>query len=276
MSNLIGTEEIDLNLTLSESAQCFHWTERNGAYGAVVFGHPVWIWDENGRVYSDCAEIAMLRGYLDLGRDYAAIAEEYARFDRACGAMRRYPGLRILNQPAWEALVAFILSANNNVSRIRGLVQKLLVHFGEKYDTPRGELFAYPSPERIAQCSEEELRALGMGYRDKYLIATARAVAGGFPLEELRGMDYDSAHARLLTLAGVGDKVADCVQLFGLGHTEAFPVDVWIARMTKSVFGIETDNRKILGKSARALLGTNAGILQQFLFHAARTGAMEG
>jgi N-glycosylase/DNA lyase len=88
-------------------------------------------------------------------------------------------------------------------------------------------------------------------------------------------MDYETAHKALTGLIGVGDKVADCVLLFGCGHTEAYPVDVWIARITKSVFDIDSENRKLLGERARALLGKNAGILQQFLFHAARTGAME-
>jgi N-glycosylase/DNA lyase len=275
MIKLIGTEEIDLALTLVESAQSFMWTERNGAHGAVLYGLPVWLWAENGGVYADGCDVARLRAYLDLDRDYGAIAAEYAAYGRAAEAMRMYPGLRLLNQPAWETLAAFIISANNNVSRIRTIVQRLMEAYGDRFDTPRGVLYSFPTPERLAACAEGELRALGMGYRDRYLIETARAVAGGFPLDQLREMEYESAHKQLTSLMGVGDKVADCVQLFGLGHTEAFPVDVWIARMTKSVFGIGTDNRKLLGKSARALLGKNAGILQQFLFHAARTGAME-
>lgn len=275
MKRLIGTEEIDLKLTLLESAQSFSWTEKGGAYGAVLGGRPVWLWTEADGVCAEGGDPTKLREYLDLDRDYGAIAKEYAAYGRAAEAMGMYPGLRLLKQPAWETLASFIISANNNVGRIRMIVRRLTEAYGDEFDTPRGALYSFPAPERLAACSGDELRALGMGYRDRYLIGTARAVADGFPLESLRDMDYETAHKQLLTLMGVGDKVADCVQLFGCGHTEAYPVDVWVARMTKSVFGIDTDNRKLLGESARALLGKNAGILQQFLFHAARTGAME-
>ncbi len=276
MKQYIGSETIDLALTLIESAQSFMWMQKDGAYGAVLNRRPVWLWQETNGVYAEGCDTAELRTYLDLDRDYETIASEYDHFKQAADAMRMYPGLRILNQPAWETLAAFIISANNNVSRIRGIVKNLMQIYGERFETPRGALHSFPSPARIAACSEGELRALGMGYRDQYLLATARAVVDGFPLEALRLMDYQSAHAKLTTLMGVGDKVADCVQLFGCGHTEAYPVDVWIARITKSVFQIDTENRKVLGERARALLGKNAGILQQFLFHAARTGAMEG
>lgn len=275
MNDLIGTEKIDLSLTLIESAQSFVWTRGDGAYGAVIDGAPVWLWTAKDGVHAAGGDKAALRAYLDLDRDYDAICTEYAGYARAADAMRLYPGLRVLNQPAWETLAAFIVSANNNVGRIRTIVQHLMQTYGDAHETPRGTLFSFPAPARLAACAQEELRALGLGYRDKYLVQTARAVADGFPLERLRTMDYESAHKALVSLMGVGDKVADCVQLFGCGHTEAFPVDVWIARMTKTVFGIETDNRKVLGKRARALLGKNAGILQQFLFHAARTGALE-
>lgn len=271
----VGTEKIDLGLTLIESAQSFYWLERDGAYGAVLGGSPVWLWQEKDGVYAEGCGAERLRAYLDLDRDYAQIAAEYAGHARAAAAMGLFPGLRLLCQPTWETLAAFIISANNNVSRIRAIVHKLMEFCGDRYETSRGALFSFPTPERISACEREELRGLGMGYRDQYLLDTARAVAGGFSLDALREMDYESAHKALVGLKGVGDKVADCVQLFGCGHTEAFPVDVWIARMTKSIFGIDTDNRKRLGAQARALLGKNAGILQQFLFHAARTGAME-
>lgn len=275
MSGWIGEEKIDLSLTLINSAQCFYWVERGEAYGAVIGGEPVWLRADAGAVYAEGGDADRLRAYLDLGRDYDAVANAYREYAQAHAAMRMYPGLRVLNQPAWETLISFILSANNNVERIRALVHKLMVGYGAPHETVRGTLYAFPTPERLARCAPEELRALGMGYRDKYIIGTARAVVEGFPLEALRGMEYEKAHAALITLAGVGDKVADCVQLFGLGHSEAFPVDVWVARIAQSVFGIDAPNRRTLARQARAMLGKNAGILQQFLFHAARTGAME-
>lgn len=259
-----------------DSAQCFHWVKVGNCYGAVINERPVWIWQEDGCIMSDDgADVQEIRKYLDLDRDYSGIADEYARFEKASEVVRLYPGLRVLNQPTWETLISFIISANNNVGRIRGLVMKVLAGYGRKYETGRGILYAFPDAERLSKCTVEELHALGMGYRDKYIVETAKVVAGGFPLDDMRGLDYETAHKQLLTLMGVGDKVADCIQLFGCGHTEAFPVDVWVARMVKVVFGMKGDNRRQLGRDARKMLGKNAGILQQFLFHASRTGALE-
>lgn len=268
----IGNEFIDLRLTLMDSAQCFHWTERGGRFGAAVAGAPVWLWQDGAGVHAegDC-DADILRQYLDLDRDYAVIAEEYAHIPAARQAIGLFPGLRVLNQPAWEALIAFILSANNNVARIRGLVRALCVNFGERLDAG---LWAFPTPERLSECGEEALRALKVGYRAPFLIETARRVREGFPLEALRDMPYNEAHRQLTALPGVGDKVADCVLLFGCGHAEAFPVDVWVARLLRDWFGLTDRSRPAMAREARARLGSHAGLMQQFLFHAARVGAM--
>ena len=121
---------------------------------------------------------------------------------------------------------------------------------------------------------EAELRDLKVGYRAPFLIETARRVLEGFPLDALRDMPLGEAHRLLTTLPGVGDKVADCVLLFGCGHAGAFPVDVWVDRLLRDWFGIACKSRVALAREARARLGEHAGIMQQFLFHAARTGAM--
>ena len=127
----------------------------------------------------------------------------------------------------------------------------------------------------MAACDEDALRALKVGYRAPYLIETARRVAEGFPLDALKDMPYDDARCLLMTLPGVGGKVADCVLLFGCGHSEAFPVDVWVQRLLRDWFGLECANRNALARQARAMLGEHGGIMQQFLFHAARVGAIE-
>ena len=270
----IGDESLDLRLTLIDSAQCFSWTEVGGRFGAMVGGEPVWLWTEKDGVHAEGGDAARLRDYLDLDRDYGALAREYAGIDVARRAVELYPGMRVLNQDPWDTLVTFILSANNNVVRIRKLCDVLAMHCGCVARTPRGTLYGLPSPERLAACSEEELRELGVGYRAPYLIRTARQVVDGFPLDQLSRMDYDQAHARLTELAGVGDKVADCVLLFGCRHASAFPVDTWVEKLLRGWFGIEVRGRKKLLAASRELLGEHAGLLQQFLFHAARTGGI--
>ena len=268
---LIGNEPIDLQLTLIDSAQCFRWTKAAGRYGCVLSGHPVWLWQDESGVHAEGdVDIRFLRRYLDLDRDYRAVAEAYAHLPPARQAIERCPGLRVLNQPAWEALICFILSANNNVPRIQGLTAALCRHFGESVDG----LWAFPTPAQLMSATEAELRALKVGYRAPFLIGAARRVCEGFPLERLRDMPYAEAHALLVTLPGVGDKVADCTLLFGCGHTEAFPVDVWVDRLMRDWFGVRCKSRPALCRQAREMLGENAGLLQQFLFHAARTGAV--
>lgn len=272
----LGNESLDLKLTLIESAQCFNWTETPQGFCAVVQGSPLCIRREAGGLYAegDFTREA-LRHYLDLDRDYAAVAKQYARIDAARRAIELYPGLRVLNQDPWETLLSFILSANNNVGRIRNLVYALGRELGPRCELCGETLYGFPSPEALAACGEARLRSLGVGYRAPYLIRTAQLVAEGFPLWELKRMSYPQAHAALTSLSGVGDKVADCVLLFGCGHTSAFPVDVWVERLLKSWFGVECSSRKKMMCIARELLGENAGLLQQFLFHSARMGDIE-
>lgn len=271
----VGNESIDLKLTLIDSAQCFSWTEKDGRFGAVIKGAPVWLEHREDGVHAEGGDAERLRDYLDLNRDYSAVAREYAHIPVARRAIEMYPGMRVLNQDPWETVVTFIISANNNVARIRKLCDALAAHCGTVHDTPFGVLTGLPSPERLAACKEDELRAFGMGYRAPYLIRTARMVTEGFPIYALSEMEYMEAHARLTELAGVGDKVADCVLLFGCRHASAFPVDTWVEKLLRSWFGIEAKGRKKLLEASREMLGAHAGLLQQFLFHAARTGGIE-
>ena len=270
----IGNESIDLKLTLIESAQCFRWVERDGRFGAVIDGEPVWLELRDDGLHADAGNGEALREYLDLNRDYGVVAQEYAHIPVAKRAIEMYPGMRVLNQDPWETVVTFIISANNNVTRIRNLCDALAMRCGTAHETKYGMLYALPSAQRLAQCEEAELRAFGMGYRAPYLIKTAKMVADGFPLNDLCRMEYMDAHEKLTELYGVGDKVADCVLLFGCRHASAFPVDTWVEKLLKSWFGIEAKGRKKLLTESRRLLGEHAGLLQQFLFHAARTGGI--
>lgn len=270
----VGNESIDLKLTLMDSAQCFSWTEAEGRFGTVLGGKVVWLERREDGVYAEGGDIARLRDYLDLDRDYGLVAGGYSHVPAAQKAIELYPGLRVLNQDPWPTLVTFIISANNNVVRIRKLCDELAVLCGDVVDTPQGRLYGLPSAERLAAVGEEALRGIGMGYRAPYLIRTAQMVSDGFPLDDLHRMEYAEAHAKLTELAGVGDKVADCVLLFGCRHASAFPVDTWVEKLLKSWFGVEVKGRKKMLEASRAMFGEHAGLVQQFLFHAARTGGI--
>ena len=263
--------EFDPHLTLIDSAQVFHWKERDGIFSGTADGHAAQVLKtEDGFCIRgvEKEEVGFWTKYFDLERDYGEIQKSCEAYPNAQRAMQLLPGLRVLNQPAWETLLAFIISANNNVSRIRSIVERMIERFGTNG--------AFPSPECLSEVKEEELRAIGCGYRAAYLKESARMVVEGFPLNELYKLPYEQAHGRLLELSGVGDKVADCVQLFGMGYSEAFPVDVWVERLMKQWFeGNEGLSRKSMRNRAQEMFGKNAGIIQQSLFHCARLGLIE-
>ncbi len=262
--------DFDARLTLIDSAQVFHWREEGGAFcGATAGRHARLVPCEDGFLLEGCAagDEPFWIHYFDLERDYSRLAERVRDYEMAYRAMKRLPGLRVLNQPAWEALIAFIISANNNVSRIRGIVARLIAALGVEG--------AFPTPERLAETDEETLRALGCGYRAPYLIDTAARVRDGFDLQAVSALPYEEAHKRLLTLSGVGDKVADCVQLFGMGQSMAFPVDVWVERLMKTWFVPETAGKAEIRRAAHAMFGDDAGLIQQSLFHCARLGLLK-
>lgn len=260
----------DPELVLLDSAQVFHWQARDGGIEGGSAGRLVRLFPEDaGFRLEHCppGDEAFWARYFDLERDYGALKRAAAACPEAVRALELLPGMRILRQPPWEALLAFIISANNNVGRIRGIVRALIDGLGEGG--------AFPTPAALACADEAALRAMGCGYRAPYLIGAARLVRDGFDLDEIAAMDYDAAHARLLRLPGVGDKVADCVQLFGMGHSMAFPVDVWVERLMRSWVVPGARSRAEIRRAAQALFGENAGLIQQSLFHCARMGLIK-
>ncbi len=257
----------DAELVLIDSAQVFHWRGEGGAFLGVSGGHAArLVPEEGGFLLEGCREgdEAFWTRYFDLERDYGALRQAASACPVALEALDRLPGLRVLRQPPWETLAAFIVSANNNVARIRRIVRALIDALGENG--------AFPTPAALAAAGEDRLRALGCGYRAPFLIGSARMVLDGFDLDALAALPYGEAHERLLSLPGVGDKVADCVQLFGLGHSMAFPVDVWMERVVKRCIAPEARTKAEMRAAAHAMFGEYAGLIQQSLFHCARMG----
>lgn len=248
-----------------ECGQCFRWEALGPEiYRGVAYGREVCMSLEDGLLTVTCekAEFDTLwRPYLDLDRDYAAIRRAVSIDEPTARAATYGAGLRILRQEPWEALCSFILSQCNNIPRIRGLIARLCAFCGEKI----GETaYAFPTPERIASLRETELRTtVRCGYRAPYVIAAARAVAdGALDLEALRALPTAAAKEKLTALPGVGEKVASCMLLFGLGKLDAFPVDVWMRRTVQALYG--------KGFDPTAAFGRYAGIAQQYLFYQAR------
>ena len=270
----IPKKELDARLTLLDSAQAFHWSETDGHFAALCAGNPIALIDA-GDCWRAEGDEALIRRYFDLDRCYSGICDDLDWLPQAGEAVRKLPGLRLLQQDTWETILAFICSANNNTARIRTLVLTLCRDYGEHFVRDGLEYYGFPSAQRLAQVPESELREKKFGYRAAYLIQTAQMVAQGHPIADAARVEYDAAKKLLTALPGVGPKVADCVLLFGCGHSEAFPVDVWVDRLLKSWCGIDEKNRDKAAALAREKFGPNAGVIQQYLFHCARCGLIE-
>ena len=175
-------------------------------------------------------------------------------------ACKENPGIRVLRQEPFETLISFIISQNNNIPRIKGIIERLCLHFGEPFLYHNETRYAFPAPKKLASCTPEDLAPLRAGFRAKYLIDAAKRIASGeIDLEAVRKLPLPDAKAKLQTISGVGPKVADCALLYGLHRTECFPMDVWMKRAVL-----------LLPRLSPADFGENAGIAQQYLFHYVR------
>ncbi len=264
-------EAVNLDATIA-SGQTFAFVPHQGGYIGVSAGKAVHAIERENGLALCCApgDEAFWRRYFDLDRDYPALLAPHLDDPYLAACARAFAGMKLLRQPVWETMCAFILSANNHQKRIEGLYRGIAARLGEPLEWAGERLFAFPSPEALARAKEADLRALGTGYRAPYLLATAKMVADGFSLH-LDAMEYEQALAHLQRLKGVGEKVADCVLLFSSGHGRAFPVDVWMERVLKERYGM-AGTRAALKRAAQSRFGECAGLVQQYLFHGARTG----
>ena len=261
---LCDAVSLDIEKTF-ECGQCFRWNrEINGAYHGVVCGYPARVWTEGGGVYitSDAPE-KLWTEYFDLETDYAEVSESFCVGDYLCECTEYGMGIRILRQDGWEALCSFVISQCNNIPRIKGIVERLCLNFGDRLVFEGREYYSFPTAERIAALTSEELSVIRSGYRADYIICAAKAVVSGeLDLDALRACDYKEAIRKLRRIRGIGEKVANCVVLFGLGHMEAFPVDVWMKRALKEHFPPDFKPET---------LGAYAGLAQQYIFYHARS-----
>lgn len=251
------------------SGQAFRWKPCDEGFFGVALGKAVTAVQQGDMltlqgVGADEAD-AFLH-YFDLQRDYGAVKATYAADPFLREGMEYAPGMRVLNQPPFETLISFIISANNNVKRIMGIVETLC----ERYGAPLDGGYDFPTPEVLASLSEDELKACGAGYRARFISGAARAVADGLDLKSIARMPYELARQELAKLPGVGLKVADCTALYSMGFTQAFPADVWMRRVLCGAYGYSGKNDKQMRAFVDEKFGALAGLAQQYLFHYAR------
>lgn len=266
---LTQTVKFDIVKTF-ECGQCFRWNaDEVGVYTGVVRGVPARLWNEGRSVFirTEPGSIGMWREYFDLERDYAGISKNFEIDEYMTECCRFGAGIRILRQEPWETLCSFIISQCNNIPRIKGIVEALCRNFGDPVVFEGSTLFAFPPAASLAALEPDELAPLRCGYRAPYIIAAARAVAdGSADLEAMAKATHEDALAELKKLPGVGDKVANCIVLFGLGITSGFPVDVWMKKALSEHFETGFDPK---------VFGEFAGLAQQYIFYYARSTGRE-
>ena len=250
---------------IARSGQCFRFRplgERH--YALVAGGRYLEVSQQGQTVRFDCPEDefeAVWRPYFDLDADYGRYKSAVAKRDKYLqSAVAAGGGLRILRQELWETIVCFIISQQNNIARITKCVENLCLLFGETcYNKSKQVYNAFPSAERLAACTADELAPIRLGYRAKYIVAAARQVASGeVDLDAVRRMDYAHAKAELMRLTGVGVKVAECICLFALHHIDAFPIDTHIRQMLDAHYPKGFPLRRYRGF---------AGVMQQYAFY---------
>ena len=263
-----------------ECGQCFRWNkEEDGSYTGVFANNVINVSKTTKGIYFKgvCEKdiVNTVIDYFDLDRDYNEIKRTLAKVDNNMKESIRYgEGIRILNQDLWETIISFIISANNNIPRIKGIIERLSKKYGKKIEFNNKKYYTFPTVEELKDVSVEEYRELGLGFRDIRLYETVHMILDKkVDLEQMQNNPNTmEVREQLLTLSGVGPKVADCILLFStLKRFEVFPIDVWVRRVMNELYIKNEDetkvNKKQIEKIANEKFGDLAGLAQQYLFY---------
>ena len=263
-----------------ECGQCFRWNKQeDGSYTGVFKGNVMNVQKEGKTVIfkgictGDIKEIT--EEYFDLNKDYEDMKKRLSLIDENIKISVEYgKGIRILNQDLWEMVISYIISANNNIPRIKGIIERMSKAYGRKIEWNGEEFYTFPTIEELKNVTVEDYRKLGAGFRDIRLYETVQMILQGkVNLEKLQeNPNTYEVREQLLTLPGVGPKVADCILLFStLKRFEVFPIDVWVRRVMNELYIKNEDetkvNKKEIEKLAQEKFGNLAGLAQQYLFY---------
>ena len=263
-----------------ECGQCFRWNKQEDGSYTGVFKNNVLNVKKNkdeiifeGICENDIQQT--VKNYFDLNRNYEKIKEQLSKIDQNMKMSIEYGnGIRILNQDLWETIISFIISANNNIPRIKGIIERLSEKYGDEIKYKGNKYYTFPTPEQLKNVTVEEYRKLGLGFRDIRLYETTKMVLNKqVDIENMKNNPNTiEVREELLKLSGVGPKVADCILLFSdLKRFEVFPIDVWVRRVMNDLYIKNEDetkvNKKQIEKIANEKFGDLAGLAQQYLFY---------
>ena len=259
-----------------DCGQCFRWNRQdNNNYIGVAFGRVIEV-EKNGDdvvIYNtdlkDFNDIWL--NYFDLERDYSAIKEELEKDELLKKAVEFGTGIRILQQDPFEMLISFITSANNRIPMIKRAIENISKTYGKAIEYKSKTYYAFPTLEEFSVATSEDVEALGVGFRAKYIAKALEDLSNGtYDLNEIRLSDDDGCHEGLQNFSGVGPKVADCIMLFSMGKYSAFPVDVWVKRAMQFFYVAPDVSLPKIRQFARDKFGNLSGFAQQYLFYYAR------
>jgi N-glycosylase/DNA lyase len=265
----LPASDLDLDVTL-HSGQVFHWLPHGNGFLGAIGEHAVYVEQKGENLIVAPDQVELVRHYFALDHPMERILATFPRDETMSQAVAFSKGMRIIRQPIWECLATFITSALKQVQHIRAISLALRQRFGWSVHYGKLETCAYPRPEVLAGADHQALLECKLGFRAKNLLATAKIVASGeIDIEGLHGRSTSVVRETLCQLPGVGEKVANCVLLFAYERLEAFPIDVWIARMLRERhFANRSSVRsRELQAFAAAYFGPYGGYAQQYLFH---------
>ena len=262
-----------------ECGQCFRWNkEEDGSYTGVINGAVLNVNQNKEKIIfkgiskNNLEEV--VRSYFDLDNNYEIMKEKLSKIDNFMEESIKFgEGIRILNQDLWECIISFIISANNNITRIKKIIEAISRKYGNEIIWQGKKYYLFPTIEQLSKASIEDLRALGTGFRDKRIYNTTQMIyKGEISLEKIKNLkNSNSIKEELLKLDGVGNKVADCIMLFSLKRYDVFPIDVWVRRVMNDLYlhkeNEEDVNKKELQALAEEKYKDLAGIAQQYLFY---------
>lgn len=270
-----------------ECGQCFRWNKiSENTYLGVIKDAVIKVKQDNDKIIftgkSKNNFKDTIRYYFDLDTNYSTYKNELSKIDEYMKESIKFgSGIRILKQDLWECIISFIISANNNIPRIKKIIERLSKEYGKKIEFDGNTYYEFPTPEELSKASVEDLRRLGTGFRDKRIYNTTKMILNKeVNLDIIKSLDNtEKMRNELLRLDGVGPKVADCILLFALKRLDVFPIDVWVRRVMNDLYihnEIEEKVNKVeLKNLAEEKFGNLAGIAQQYLFYWKREESKE-
>ena len=263
-----------------ECGQCFRWEKvEENDYIGIAYGKVI-------EVLQDGDSVTMLntneedfktiwKGYFDLDKDYEKVKQELSKDEIISKSVEYGYGIRILNQEPFEILISFIISARNSIPSISKTIKKISEKWGEPIEYKGNTYYTFPSAKKLDGVTVDEIRETGASFRSKYIVDTIEKINQSkenkeFDLEYIKSLNADECHIALQKFKGVGAKVADCIMLFSMNKTSAFPVDVWVKRAMIYFYNAEEGSLNKIRIFARDKFGELSGFAQQYLFFYAR------